>query len=173
MENNIYKKYQFKNGNNDLQLSSTGLRDCDRMVVGFITTYAISSYHHKGCCEFESRSLWGVLDTTLCDKVCQWLVTGRWLSPGTLVSFNNKTDHHDIAKILLKVVVSTITLTLLIFCSKNWLTLFFTCRFPIGTKMCFDTVIPYVYWARGEIKEQVNFRCDDDDEVRFVLDQHA
>jgi hypothetical protein len=46
MKNNIYKKYQFKNGNNDLQLSSTGLRDCDRMVVGFITTYAISSYHH-------------------------------------------------------------------------------------------------------------------------------
>ena len=21
---------------------------------------------------------WGVLDTTLCDKVCQWLATGRW-----------------------------------------------------------------------------------------------
>jgi hypothetical protein len=24
---------------------------------------------------------WGVLDTTLCDKVCQWLTTGRWFSP--------------------------------------------------------------------------------------------
>jgi hypothetical protein len=35
-----------KNGNNDLPLSSTGLRDCVRMVVGFITTYAINSYHH-------------------------------------------------------------------------------------------------------------------------------
>jgi hypothetical protein len=21
---------------------------------------------------------WGVLDTTLCDKVCQWLATGQW-----------------------------------------------------------------------------------------------
>ena len=25
----------------------------------------------------------GVLDTTLCDKVCLWLSTGRWFSPGT------------------------------------------------------------------------------------------
>ena len=24
---------------------------------------------------------WGALDTTLCDKVCQWLATGRWFSP--------------------------------------------------------------------------------------------
>ena len=34
--------------------------------------------------------------TTLCDKVCQWLVTGRWFSPGTPVSSINKTDRHDI-----------------------------------------------------------------------------
>ena len=27
----------------------------DRMVVGFITTYAISAYHHL-CCDFESHS---------------------------------------------------------------------------------------------------------------------
>jgi hypothetical protein len=37
--------------------------------------------------------------TTLCDKVCQWLVTGRWFSPGIPVSSTNKTDRHDIAKI--------------------------------------------------------------------------
>ena len=30
-------------------------RGCDRMVVGFTTTYAISAYHHW-CCEFEFRS---------------------------------------------------------------------------------------------------------------------
>ena len=41
-------------------------RNC--MVVGFTTTYAISAYHHKRC-EFESRS--DVLDTALCDTVCQ------------------------------------------------------------------------------------------------------
>ena len=28
----------------------------------------------------------GVLVTTLCDKVCQWLAAGRWFSPGTPVS---------------------------------------------------------------------------------------
>jgi hypothetical protein len=32
---------------------------CDRMVVGFTIAYAISAYHHW-CCEFESRSGWGV-----------------------------------------------------------------------------------------------------------------
>jgi hypothetical protein len=46
--------------------------------------------------------------TTLCDKVCQWLVTGRWFYPGTLVSSTNKTDRHGIAEILLKVALSTI-----------------------------------------------------------------
>jgi hypothetical protein len=45
----------------------------------------------------------GVLDTTLCEKVCQWLVSGRWFSPDTPVSSTNKTDPHDITEILLKV----------------------------------------------------------------------
>ena len=49
----------------------------------------------------------GVLDTTLCDKVCQWLATGRW---HTLVSSTNKTDHHDITEILLKVALNFIML---------------------------------------------------------------
>ena len=77
------------------------------MVVEFTTTCAISTYHHW-CSEFEPRSRRGVLDTTLCDNVCQWLAAGRWFSPGTLVSFTNKTDHHDITEILLKVAVNTI-----------------------------------------------------------------
>ena len=42
----------------------------DRMVGGFTITYVISVYHHY-LCEFESRYWRGVLDTTLCDKVCQ------------------------------------------------------------------------------------------------------
>jgi hypothetical protein len=53
-----------------------------------------------------------VVNTTLCDKVCQWLATGQWFSPGTLVSSTNKTDCHDITEILLKVVLNTITMTL-------------------------------------------------------------
>jgi hypothetical protein len=55
-----------------------------------------------------------VLYTTLCDKVCQWLVAGRWFSPGTQVSSTNTTDHLDITEILLKVVLYTITLPPLI-----------------------------------------------------------
>ena len=51
----------------------------------------------------------GVFDTTLCDIVCQWLETGRWFTP---VVSTNKTDRHDITEILLKVALSTITLTL-------------------------------------------------------------
>ena len=78
----------------------------DRMVVGFTTTCAISSYHH--CCEFEPCSWRRVLDTTICDKVHQLLVTGRWFSP---VSFTNKTDRHDITETLLKVALNTINKT--------------------------------------------------------------
>jgi hypothetical protein len=38
-------------------------------------------------------------------------VTGRWFSPGTLVSPTNKTDCHDITEILLKVALNAITLS--------------------------------------------------------------
>jgi len=48
------------------------------------------------------RILLRVRCTTLCDKVCQWLATGLW------VWSTNKTDHHDIAEILLKVALNTI-----------------------------------------------------------------
>jgi hypothetical protein len=41
----------------------------DRMVVRFTTTYVISAYHNKSC-EFESYSWRGVLEITLCGKVC-------------------------------------------------------------------------------------------------------
>jgi hypothetical protein len=49
-----------------------------------------------------------VLDTTLCDKVCHVLAAGRWFYPGTPVSSTNKTDHHYITDILLKVALNTI-----------------------------------------------------------------
>ena len=48
-----------------------GHSDCDRMVVKFTTTYAISAYHHLSC-EFKSRLRQIVLDATLCDKVFKW-----------------------------------------------------------------------------------------------------
>ena len=69
---------------------------------GFTTTCVISADHHYGC-EFEPR----VSDATLCNKDCQWLATGWWFSPGTPVSFTNKTDHNAITEILLKVALNT------------------------------------------------------------------
>ena len=72
--------------------------------------FAISAYHHYHC-EFESHSWQGVLATTLCDKVCQWIAAGQWFSLGTLVSSTNKIDSHDISEILLKVALNTITIT--------------------------------------------------------------
>jgi hypothetical protein len=87
-----------------------GHRSSDCMVVGFIITYAIIAYHHL--------TLWvrtplrrGVLDTALYDQVCQRLVTGQWLCPGTPVSSSDKTDHHDITEILLKMALKTIILS--------------------------------------------------------------
>ena len=79
------------------------------MVVGFTTIFA------KQC--LSPLILWvripfgrGVLDTTLYDEDCQWLATGRWFSLGAPVSPNNKTDHHNIAEVLLKEVLNTINL---------------------------------------------------------------
>ena len=42
------------------------------------------------------------------DTVCQLHAHGRWFSPGTPASSTTKTGRHDIAEILLKVVLSTI-----------------------------------------------------------------
>jgi hypothetical protein len=53
----------------------------------------------------------GELDTTLCDKVCQWFETGRWFSPGTSTSSSKKTNHHDITEVLFKVALNTINKT--------------------------------------------------------------
>jgi hypothetical protein len=68
-----------------------GHRGRNRMVVGFTTTYAISAHHQ--------------VSIILYDKVCQWLATGRWFSP---ISSTNKTAHHDIVEILLKVALNNI-----------------------------------------------------------------
>jgi hypothetical protein len=81
----------------------------ERMVVGFTTTCTISAYRHW-CGEFESCLCQGIPDAKLCD-ICQWLMTGRYFSPGTPVSSTNKTDLHDIAKILFRVALNTINQT--------------------------------------------------------------
>ena len=82
-----------------------GGRGRDHRVVRFTTTCAISIGYHLSC-EFESHPWRGVPHATLCDKVCQALVTG------TPVSSIDKPDRYDMNETLLKVALNTITLTL-------------------------------------------------------------
>ena len=56
-----------------------GCRGRDRMVVGFTTDVSLN------------------LDQHYVIK-CQWIVTGRWFSPGPPVSSTNKTDCHHITE---------------------------------------------------------------------------
>jgi hypothetical protein len=45
---------------------------------------------------------------TLGDSLSVTRDTGQWFSPGTPVSSTNKTGRHDVAKIMLKVVLNTL-----------------------------------------------------------------
>ena len=54
----------------------------------------------------------GVLDITVYDQFCQWLVTDRWFTTGTPASSTtNKSDRYDIAEILLNMALNTIKQT--------------------------------------------------------------
>ena len=81
---------------------------------------------------YPIRSRRGVLDTTLCDKVCQWLASGWWFSMGTPVSSTNKTDCHDITEILLKVTLNNTKQTncLLKYCD-SWMKVFIVFTFKM------------------------------------------
>ena len=68
-------------------------RDCDRIVVWFLLMLWVRIPLRRG-----------VLVSTLCDKVCQWLGFLQIL----LISATNKTDCHDITEKLLKVALNTI-----------------------------------------------------------------
>ena len=62
---------------------------------GFAPGFVI---YTKGCTRLTAAS----------DKVYELLSHGRWFSPGTPASSTTKTGRHDIAEILLKVVLNTI-----------------------------------------------------------------
>ena len=88
-------------------LSCWGRRGGDGMVVGFITTYAISTYLTTNT-EFKSH-LGEVY--SLQHYVIKFIIDlrqVRWFSPGIPVSCTNKTDRRDIVEILLKVTLNTI-----------------------------------------------------------------
>jgi hypothetical protein len=60
--------------------------------------------------EYKKKENWDILEV-IQHYVIKFVSTGQWFSPGAMVSSNNKIDHH---KILLKVALNTITLTLII-----------------------------------------------------------
>ena len=84
-------------------------RGRDHMVAGFSTIYTISAYHHW-CCEIESRS----------GRCVQHYVI-KFVSDLRQVIFSgsstNKTDQHDITKILLKVALNTTKQTIYMYLS--------------------------------------------------------
>ena len=79
-------------------------RSCDCIVFGYIIPCARNAYYHWSC-EFFPRSWRDVLDKTLCDTVCQYLVTSRRFSP---VFSTTKSNRHGLTEILLKVALNTL-----------------------------------------------------------------
>jgi hypothetical protein len=92
----------------DLIMYHRSRRGRDRMVVGFTTTNAISTYHHW-CCEFESRSGRGVQHYEI-KFVSDLRQNGVFLRV-LLFPPPIKLDCHDITEILLKVALNTIKQT--------------------------------------------------------------
>jgi hypothetical protein len=113
----------------------------DGMVIRFTSTYAIGAYHHW-CCEFKSRS---GRDAQHCDKVCQRLATGQWLSQGTPISSNYKTDRYDITEIWLKVALNTIKPNQSTVLQYNrWQDISLICLRGYGVKRHFQQYFSYI-----------------------------
>ena len=93
----------------------------------------------------------------------------RWFSPGTLVSSTNKTDHHDITEILLKVALNTITINFLLNKQSLWLLCLFL-RLSLTLRRNFTMYITHTQkkqckaWAISEFAQTFyrpskNFDC--------------
>jgi hypothetical protein len=84
-----------------LSMARRGRRGRDRMVIRFTST--IYNYLCNRCLEplkLRVRSWRGVLDTTLCNKVYQWLATSRWFFPGKWQDEISKEKHYVTCYIL-------------------------------------------------------------------------
>ena len=69
----------------------------------WFTQQLIQAYHAQ-LCKLQKRCTRLAVPS---DKEYQFLAHGRWFTPGTHASSTTKTGHHDIAEILLKVVLNT------------------------------------------------------------------
>ena len=94
----------------------------------FYLYYIIDLFEDPNLCEISTFT-WGSTAAThgelyLIHHYMIKFATGRWLSPGALVSSTNKTDCHNVTEVLLKVVLNTITLVLWFYYNWNFLVKF-------------------------------------------------
>jgi len=95
------------NNNMLTKLTGTTVDQWSMWLVKLLPVITVAIHH---CSVGSSLSLvivqndraWGWLAMTW-ERVCQLLTTGWWFSPGTLASSTNKTGHHDVAQMELKV----------------------------------------------------------------------
>ena len=80
-----------------------------RLLLSYVVYWSYASGIYYYLCNqclssptwwFRTTLMWGVLDKTLCDEVCQWLATGRQFWSGIPLSSINKTNRRDITEIL-------------------------------------------------------------------------
>jgi hypothetical protein len=84
--------------------------------------------------------------TTLCDKVCQWLATGWWFSPGPPVYSTNKNDLHDRTEILLKVALNTIKQVYFLLLSLLYIFIKKSFIFTTKNNLNIGTVVAVIVW---------------------------
>ena len=103
---------------------------CNRWLSPLKLWYRISLM--AGCARYN----------IICDKVGERHAAGRWFSPHTPVSFTNKTDHHDITEIVLKVVLTTINQTHQLF-SQNQIRILLYLFFiiPFRDTLTYDKIL--------------------------------
>jgi len=96
-------------------------------------------------------------------------MAGRWFSPGNPVSSTNKADCHDIAEILLKVALNTITLNPIFIMLQQTI-----CTFPTLIKKLY--ALPELFpFKAGKVSKfsAILWQEPHDNDVCNVLDQHA
>jgi hypothetical protein len=110
------EKIFFRNqpiSNTNYMLWPCSLTDRDEMGRSWPCSYGSLNYNYLCNQCLSPLMLWLQISirarcTTLYDKVCKWLATGRWFSPSSPVFSTNNTYCHDITEILLKAALNTI-----------------------------------------------------------------
>jgi hypothetical protein len=90
-------KYMYVHKNNDIILNIYYRHQ--KLLQNFMTAYCISPLMLWVQISIRAKC------TTLCDKVCHWLVTGQWFSPGPPVSSTNNFHFRSIRSYIFSVII--------------------------------------------------------------------